>query len=327
MKKTIIFLACLLLAAPFAVAEENESLPGQTGTFLLAQDQDRVQDQLQDQAHDMAKDQLHDRDRDQLQDRDRDHLQDLDKDQQRTRIQEQINKDEPNYVQAMHQHQFREENVMRIQNMVREAQMKGLPTEPMQNKVYEGIAKKADETAIVRAVERVESRYENAYQHARGLFDDPQQVRNMGNRFAEAHAAGLSNDDGARIMEQLQNRIKNMNREQAYELADETVKGARNLARQGVSSTTVGNVYTNALQHAYQARDMQTLQHSFADQARHGDPESVAQGFSHGINQGVGAGGLGAGGTGSGGAGSGGAGSGGAGSGGAGGSGGGGGGF
>ena len=247
MKKTIIFLACLLVAPPFTFAEESESPPDQMETVL--QTQDRTQDQ--------------------------------------------IDKDDPAYLQAMHQHQFREQNALHIQNMVQEAQMKGLPTEPMQSKVHEGIAKRADEEAIVRAVEQVQNRYENAYQHARGLFDDPQQVRSMGNHFAEANAAGLTNEDAARIMEQLQDRTRDMNRDQAFNLAEETVKGARNMARQSVSSPAVANVYTNALKHDYQAKDMQTMQQSFANQARHGNPENVAHGFSQGISQGYGAGGLG----------------------------------
>ena len=95
MKKTIIFLACLLVMAPFAFAEESESPPGEARTVLQTQEQ----------------------------------------------TQEQTNKDEQAYLQAMHQHQFREQNVLHIQNMIQEAQTKGLPTEPMQNKVHEGIAK------------------------------------------------------------------------------------------------------------------------------------------------------------------------------------------
>ena len=306
MKKTIIFLSCLLLAAPFAVAEERGSSPSQEPFVFLAQlqtpDKDQIQDRSQDrdQLQDQDKDQLQDQDKDQLRTRDKDQLQTPDQDQLRTRdrdqlhdrTQEQVDKDDPAYLQAMHQHQFSLENTQRIQNMIQEAQKKGLPAEPMQNKVHEGIAKRAPEEAVVRAVEQVQNRYEYAYQQARGLFNDPQQARSMGNRFAEANAAGLANEDAARIMAQLQNRTRNMNREQAFELADETVKGARNMARQGVSSTTVGNVYANALQHAYQARDMQTLQQSFANQARHGNPENVAHGFSQGIGQGLGAGGL-----------------------------------
>jgi len=281
MKKTIIFFACLLVAAPFALAVGSESPP----------DQEQLQAQDRDQFHD--------------------------------RTQEQIDKDDPAYLQAMQQYQFRHENTLRIQNMIQEAQKKGLPTEPMQNKVHEGIAKKADEEAIVRAVEQVQSRYENAYQHARGLFADPDQVRSMGNRFAEANAAGLTNEDAAMIMEQLQNRTRSTNNEQAFELAEETIKGARNMARQGVPSHAVANVYTNALKHDYQVKDMQVLQKSFANQARHGNPENVAHSFSQGISQGHGASGLGSGGAG---AGSGGGGSGGSGSGGSGGGGGGGGG-
>ena len=58
MKKTIIFLACLLVAPLFAIAEESESPPDQVRTVL--QTQDRTQDQ--------------------------------------------IDKDDPAYLQAMHQH-------------------------------------------------------------------------------------------------------------------------------------------------------------------------------------------------------------------------------
>ena len=156
MKKTIVFLACLMLAAPFVVAEENESPPGEAGTFLLAQDQDRVQDQLHDQTQDLTQDQLRTQDRDQLQTPDKDQLRTQDRDQLHDRTQEQVDKDDPAYLQAMHQHQFRHENTQRIQNMIQEAQKKGLPTEPMQNKVHEGIAKRAPEEAIVQAVERVQ---------------------------------------------------------------------------------------------------------------------------------------------------------------------------
>jgi murein L,D-transpeptidase YcbB/YkuD len=222
----------------------------------------------------------------------------------------------------MQQHRFQARNTERIQNMIQEAQQKGLPPEPMQNKVHEGLAKKAPEEAIVRAVERVRDRYEYAYRHARELFNEPQQVRSIGNRLAEAHAAGLSNRDIARVMEQLQQRTREMNREQTHALAEATLRGARNMARLGVTSEAVANVYARALQHAYQARDMETLQHSFTRQARQGNPENVARGFSHGISQGLGAGGLGGGGSASG-SGSGGSGSGGGGGGGSGGGGGG----
>lgn len=266
MKKMIVSLMCFLLLAPFALAAESVTSPGQGGAVLIAQDQDRTQTQLQDQT----------------------------RDQQRDRVQDQVTPDDPDYVSAMHQYQFRNENVMRIQNMIRDAQLKGLPTEPLQDKVHEGIAKKAGQENIVRAVAQVQSRYENGYRHARGLFAEPEQVANLGNRFAEAHAAGLANEDAEKLMAQLQNRTRTMNREQAYQLAEETITAARNVARQGVTSGTVADIFIKALQHSYKARDMQTLQHSFASQARHGNPESIAQGYAQGISQGVGAGGLGA---------------------------------
>ncbi|MGB6289035.1 MAG: hypothetical protein WBF36_02800, partial [Desulfobulbales bacterium] len=77
MKKIIIFLACLLVAAPFAVAGENESPPGQEGIVLIAQLQTPDQDQLRTR----DKDQLQTPDQDQLRTRDKDQLQTPDQDQ------------------------------------------------------------------------------------------------------------------------------------------------------------------------------------------------------------------------------------------------------
>ncbi|MEH6451939.1 MAG: hypothetical protein V7782_02750 [Psychromonas sp.] len=273
MKKTNIFIACLLVTAPFVVADDYKYTEDQMGTVLLTQLQTQDSDKLQTQ--------------------DRKQLKAIDSDQLQDPTLWKIDKDDPAYLQAMHQHQFNKHNAMSIQNMIQDAQVKGLPTEPMQNKVHEGIAKKADEEAIVRAVKQVQNRYENAYQNARGLSEDKQQVQRLGNQFAEANAAGFTNENAAQIMEQLQDQTKEMDRTQAYELAHESIKGIRNMTRQGVPSSTATDVYSNALKHAYQVKDMQTLQQSFAKQAKHSSPENVANGFSREIGQGVTAGGLG----------------------------------
>ena len=290
MKKINIFIACLLVTAPFVAAEDYKSSADQMETVFLAELQTQDNDQLQTQDKDQLKiydnDQLQTQDKDQLKTQDRDHLQDP--------AMEQIHKNDPAYLQAMHQHQFSKQSTQSIQNMIQDAQMKGLPTEPMQNKVHEGIAKKADEEAIVRAVEQVQNRYENAFQNARRLSDDKQQVQRLGNQLAEANAAGFTNENATQLMEQLQHRTREMDRTQANELAHETIKGIRDMTRQGVSSATAANVYNNALEHAYQVKDMQTLQHSFAKQAMHNNPENVANGFSRNIGRGIAAGGLGA---------------------------------
>ena len=76
--------------------------------------------------------------------------------QEKTRYQTQVDPDStPALLQAMQQHHFQNTNRVRIQNMIQEAQKQGLPTEPLMNKVHEGIAKKVSEEKIVQAVQHV----------------------------------------------------------------------------------------------------------------------------------------------------------------------------
>ena len=110
----------------------------------------------------------------------------------------------PALLQAMQQYRFQYENQVRIQNMIQEAIQQGLPTEPLMNKVHEGIAKKVPEEKIVQAVKRVQNRYENAYHQASTLTRDKQQAHQLGQVIAEANTAGLMEQDCTPLMTQLQ---------------------------------------------------------------------------------------------------------------------------
>ncbi|MBU3982196.1 MAG: hypothetical protein KJ985_01655, partial [Proteobacteria bacterium] len=112
----------------------------------------------------------------------------------------------PAMLQAMQQYQFRHENTIRVRSMIQDAKQHGLPTDPLMHKVYEGIAKKANEDNIVQAVKRVQSRYEHAYQQASTLTKDKQQAKQLGQIIADAYTAGLKEQDCAQIMTQLQAR-------------------------------------------------------------------------------------------------------------------------
>ena len=80
----------------------------------------------------------------------------LAQEQAREELQTQIDKDEtPALVEAMQREQFRHTNMVRVQKIIEEAQEAGLPTKPLTDKVYEGIAKNVDEERIVQAVSRV----------------------------------------------------------------------------------------------------------------------------------------------------------------------------
>ena len=190
-------------------------------------------------------------------------------------------------LQAMQRNQFRNKTLVQVRNMIEEAQEKGLPSDPMVHKVYEGMVKKVSEEKIVQAVKRVQNRYENAYRQANSLISDSEEAKELGQVIAEAYTAGLTEEDAAQIMSQLQTRTKTENMQEANELMVQTMATARVMARRGVDSTTAADVLVNALQHAYQAREMRMLEKSFVEQTRYGSPEDVASDFSADISQDV----------------------------------------
>lgn len=201
--------------------------------------------------------------------------------------------DTPAVLQAMQRYQFRHENTLRVRNMIQEAQQQGVPTVPITDKVFEGIAKKINEDNIVQAVGRVLARYENAYRRASTLITDKQQARQLGQTIAETYTAGMKEEDCARVMTRLQTRLRTINRQEAKELTIQTMVTARIMARRGVESTTISDVLESALQHSYQAREMHTLRNSFVKQARYASPKDVANSFVVDISNGVTASGLG----------------------------------
>lgn len=192
-------------------------------------------------------------------------------------------------VQAMHREQFRHTNMVRIEKIIEDAQDAGLPTKPLTDKVYEGIAKNVDEESIVLAVSRVRNRYMHAYRQALQLAVDPEEEENLGDLIAGAYTAGLRQDECDTIMAALQTRTRTMNRSQAQDLAIRTIATARIMAHREVRSETISDVLVSALNKSYKAADMQELEHSFIDRARYGSAEHVAQLFSDGINRGLGA--------------------------------------
>ncbi|MBU1453539.1 MAG: hypothetical protein KKD01_02335, partial [Proteobacteria bacterium] len=193
----------------------------------------------------------------------------------------------PAMLQAMQQYQFRHENVVRVRSMIEDSQQQGLPADPMMHKVYEGMAKKIKEENIVRAVKQVQERYETAYRQAKTLTKDSQLAKQLGEVIAEAYTAGLKEEDCAQIMSQLQVRARTINMQEANELMVQTMATARVMARRGVDSASASDVLVGALQHAYQAREMRTLQNVFIEQVRYGSPEDVARDFSVEIGRNV----------------------------------------
>lgn len=182
---------------------------------------------------------------------------------------------------------FSAEQVLRVQSMIMTAQQQGLPADAVSSKVYEGIAKHVDPDRIVQALERVTSRYKYGYTLARKLTKKEKQAVELGNTMTAGIAAGLTRQDAEKLVNSLQLRSRQMNRNELYLLAEETMLTARDLSRQGVSSATTAEVVGKAVQKGFAANEMRTMRSTFSRQGAHGNHESLAKGYGTAIDHGA----------------------------------------
>jgi hypothetical protein len=242
-------------------------------------------------------------------------------------------------VQAMATNRFEEEQILKAQAILIDAQGRGLPTKPVINKLLEGMAKQVAPDRILQAMEAVTSRYGFAFERAKAVTQNPAQVERLGSMLAESLGAGFKERDASRMMSHLKDQSPKMNQNQLDELAAACLAMARDMSRLGVSSEVSSQVISNALSNGLSPASIAGMNQSLAAQAQSHSAQALAEGVAHGMQgqsaQGVGAtaggqpgpgGQAGSGGPGAGAGGSSGGGSGGAGGGGGGGAGGGGGG-
>ena len=189
-------------------------------------------------------------------------------------------------TQLMIKEQFSQEYVLRAHEIVRNAKHEGIPPEPIMSKVSEGIAKQVPMETIVQAMERVRLRYAFANEQAKNMIQDQDQVNALRNMISDSSAAGLSNEDIGRIMSEFQKRAEQMERAHADELAMESFKTARFMARAGVPSEETKGVICQALKRRYSAWDMITIRTRFKAQYSHSDPESLAREYNRQIRKG-----------------------------------------
>ncbi len=188
---------------------------------------------------------------------------------------------------------FTIDSTLKAQQIIMNAHNKGLPVEPLENKVFEGMAKNVRADRIVRAMEIVLSRYAFAYERSTVLSKGKEQISRLGNTLAAGLAAGLNNQDAAQICSMVQSRAQNMNSLAHNNLALETLETARDMARLSVGSKAVTDVLTQALQKGYNAEEMKSMRTSFMSHSRTTSPQKLARSYSKAIQQGKGIDGLG----------------------------------
>jgi len=175
----------------------------------------------------------------------------------------------------------------KVREMVREAVGRGLPLEPMIGKMNEGIAKGVDPHGIVRAVEKVQSRYAFAYRETRGLGFSREKTSQLADAVAQGLAAGMTERDVAAVLRSLREEKTAKREKDRFQVCEETALAIRDMARFGVPSDVVSETVLGALRQGYTAREMETLRSAFMNRARHEQPEAVARQFGEAIGSGA----------------------------------------
>lgn len=216
------------------------------------------------------------------------------KDRTRAMIQNEVSSEEAiQLVHAMNADRFQEEQILKAQGIVLEAQNRGLPTKPVINKAFEGMAKQVAPERILQAMEAVSSRYAFAFEQARSLTRADEPIGRLGNMLAESLSAGLKEQDASQIISQLQGRSTKTNQGQIEEIAAACLAMARDMSRLGVSSSLSSQVISSALSNGFSAASITGMHQSMLAQSQTHSAQSVVQGLAHGMQQGQSTQGLG----------------------------------
>ncbi|MFC1839946.1 hypothetical protein ACFL1N_10225 [Thermodesulfobacteriota bacterium] len=191
-------------------------------------------------------------------------------------------------TQTMLQNSFSNREMLDAYEILAEAKKNGLPEDPIMNKLHEGVGKQVKSGNIIMAMEKVQARYKTAGDLAQRMTRDREQSRNMTEDIAEAMTAGMDSSDVEKIGEMLKTRTKEQSGKGTTELAEQTFKTVKTMARIGIESESTAGVIEDALRKGYDPDKMTKLKNAFIVQARtRANPSELANYFSHSIRAGV----------------------------------------
>lgn len=190
-------------------------------------------------------------------------------------------------ISMMQQHKYKTQTMAQARNMVMEAKKKGLPVDPIVNKAFEGMAKGVPEDAIIRAMNKMKSRYAYAYKVAGQFQYNKKQKQEIGDTIADCMTAGMTEKDMEKIMAQLRLRVRDRQSDEDRELVEESVHTARTMSRMGVPSDLSGEIVSSALENQFSAQDMKKMQIRFREQARVRAASIVADEYCQGLSKGA----------------------------------------
>ncbi|MGD9044796.1 MAG: hypothetical protein PVG06_13840 [Desulfobacterales bacterium] len=189
-------------------------------------------------------------------------------------------------TRAMVQHRFGAQQIEEAHRVLQKARNQNLPSDPIINKAFEGMAKGVQASRIVGAMDAVRERYDFAHRQALQLTGRKSHLNQMGHIIAAGLAAGLTPHSVESIISGLQERSRTMNTDQREALALETFKTARDMARLGVSPSQIAPLLGQALRHQFSASQMHNLRTAFRNGSRKSDPRSLAVQYGRSIEQG-----------------------------------------
>lgn len=189
-------------------------------------------------------------------------------------------------TQEMLAYKFSEQYILQAQAILMDARRQGLPTEPIMNKAYEGLAKQVQAEAVVRAMGQVLSRYDLATEQAKSITNDEARIRQIAAILAGSMAAGINQEDAERIVQALGERTRNMARADSEELAMQTMMTTQTMARLRIQSKSVGDSICQALQQGYTAQAMNNMRIAIMAKSRHSEDSGLNEG-QHGGQKGM----------------------------------------
>jgi hypothetical protein len=186
-------------------------------------------------------------------------------------------------VLAMSANRFQEEQILKAQAILLDARSRGLPTKPIINKALEGMAKQVPPDRILQAMEAVTSRYGFAFDRARAVTQNPDQIERLGSMLAESLAAGFKEQDASHVLRRLQDQSATMSPSRMDELVAACLAMARDLSRLGIPSELASMVISNALSNGTSAAGIASMNQSLAAQAQSHSAQALAEGLAHGL--------------------------------------------
>ncbi len=163
--------------------------------------------------------------------------------------------------QTMNKAGFTEEQALQVESSLKFARQNNLPADVIVDKLQEGIAKNIAPERIVRAIERIASRYSHAHLLAGNLVEDKQKAAPLGNIMASGMAAGLTTQDAEKITADFKEKYPHKTKN--YSLVKEMMLTVRDLVRRGVTSATAVDVVEVALQKGLNVNEMRAIRESF----------------------------------------------------------------